>query len=366
MKRSPSLLLSLCLTLGMLSTAAQATEWHNPIDSAAVARGVDNIHGRGFCLNNYTRLPESAHGIIRDAVWGLAQNSAGLYLEFTTNSPELTVRYEVTGGHAMPHMPATGVSGVDLYNERGQRCWGSYSFGTPITYSYKQLPDSTQGCRYTLYLPLYNTVRKLEIGVRDGSSFAFIPADKSAKPIVIYGTSIAQGACASRPGMAWSNLLHRQTGQPIVNLGFSGNGRLEREVIDYIVQIPASLYIVDCMPNMDFTEDSIYTLVLNTVHQIRESHPQTPILLTEHPGYANRETNAYERNQDALRDRAQRKAYAQLQKEGVKGLHYLSREELGMPADALVDIIHPSDYGMEIYARAHARKVAKILKLKLY
>ena len=67
MKRSPSLLLSLCLTLGMLSTAAQATEWHNPIDSAAVARGVDNIHGRGFCLNNYTRLPESAHGIIRDA-----------------------------------------------------------------------------------------------------------------------------------------------------------------------------------------------------------------------------------------------------------------------------------------------------------
>ena len=360
------LTLLLSLIFGTLSVTVRATEWHNPIDPVDVARGIDNIHGRGFCLNNYARLPESAHGTVRDAVWGLAQNSAGLYLEFTTDSPDITVRYEVAGGHAMPHMPATGVSGVDLYNERGQRCWGSYSFGSPVTYSYSQLPDTTQACRYTLYLPLYNTVQKLEIGVRDGSSFTFIPADRSTAPIVIYGTSIAQGACASRPGMVWSNLLHRQTGQPIVNLGFSGNGRLEREVVDYIVSIPASLYIVDCMPNMNFTKDSVCTLVLNTVRQIRENHPDTPILLVEHPGYANRETNAYQHDQDEFCDQAQRKAYAQLQQEGVKRLYYLSREELGMPADAMVDIIHPSDYGMEIYARAHARKVAKILKLKLH
>lgn len=364
MKHSSILLLSLCMTLGLLLPAAQATEWHNPIDSTAVARGVDNIHGRGFCLNNYARLPESARGTVRDDVWGLAQNSAGLYLEFTTDSPELTVRYEVTGGHAMPHMPATGVSGVDLYNERGQRCWGSYSFGTPVTYSYKQLPDSTQGCQYTLYLPLYNTVRKLEIGVRDGSSFAFIPADKNTKPIVIYGTSIAQGACASRPGMAWTNILHRLTGMPVVNLGFSGNGRLEPEVIAYVASIPAALYIVDCMPNMYVPEDSVYTLVLNAVRQFRRLRPDTPILIVEHPGYANGATNAEQRGKDEYPDRAQRRAYADLRDEGIKEVYYLNRNELAMPTDGMVDHIHPSDYGMEAYAAAYHKAVRKILKLK--
>lgn len=47
-------------------------------------------------------------------------------------------------------------------------------------------------------------------------------------PIVLYGTSIAQGACASRPGMAWGNIVSRSLEIPLINLGFSGNGKLEK------------------------------------------------------------------------------------------------------------------------------------------
>lgn len=350
------------LAAGILSGGAQGTVWHDPL---ALPGGGDYIHGRGFALNDYTRLPEPAREKVRDAVWNLSRNSAGLYLQFTTDSPDITVQYEVTGGHAMPHMPATGVSGVDLYNGRGERCWGDYSFGTPITYTYRGLP-ACDGA-YTLYLPLYNTVKQLKVGVREGASFAFLPAeeaDGAGKRIVIYGTSITHGACASRPGMAWTNILHRLTGMPTVNLGFSGNGRLEPEVIDYVASIPAALYIVDCMPNMYVEEDSVYTLVLNAVRQFRRLRPETPLLLTEHPGYANRNTNTARPLEDERVDRAQRRAYAQLKKEGVKNLYYLSREEIGMPTDGMVDYIHPSDYGMEAYAKAYAKAVGKILKPK--
>ncbi|WP_294597345.1 SGNH/GDSL hydrolase family protein [uncultured Rikenella sp.] len=361
MKQIQTIFLSL-LAAGSFAVRAQSpVVWHDPL--AAADTETDYIHGRGFRLNDYTRLPESARHVVREAVWSLSRNSAGLYLQFITDSPEITVQYEVTGAHAMPHMPATGVSGVDLYNGRGERCWGSYSFGHPIAYTYRELPDTAQATTYTLYLPLYNTVRELKIGVREGSAFEFVPRETQL-PIVVYGTSIAQGACASRPGMAWTNLLQRMTERPVVNLGFSGNGRLEPEMIGYVTSIPAALYVVDCMPNMYVPEDSIYTLVMNAVRQFRQTRPETPILLVEHPGYANRQTNAAKRGEDGRADRAQRRAFADLRREGIKGLHYLSRREIGMPADGMVDYIHPSDYGMEAYAQAYRRAVEKILKRK--
>lgn len=362
-----SLLSLLAAGIGTAGAQPDGIVWHDPIREA-VAAGASYVHGRGFALNDYTRLPESARHTVREPLWNLSRNSAGLYLSFTTDSPDITVRYSVSGPHAMPHMPATGVSGVDLYNGRGERCWGDYSFGEPIVYNYRALEETTEGgTTYTLYLPLYNTVKQLEIGVRDGASFGFVPADTTfaeERPIVVYGTSIAQGACASRPGMAWTNRLHRLTGREVVNFGFSGNGRLEPEVIDWVASVPAALYIVDCMPNMYAVEDSVYKRAVNAVRQFRRLRPETPILLVEHPGYANRETNRNRRSEDDRTDAGLRRAYADLKREGIKGLHYLSREAIGMPQEGMVDYIHPSDLGMEAYAQAYARAVRKILKRK--
>ncbi|MEZ6091654.1 MAG: SGNH/GDSL hydrolase family protein [Pirellulaceae bacterium] len=76
---------------------------------------------------------------------------------------------------------------------------------------------------YALYLPLYNGVDTMRIGVAEGSRFETMsPRDK---PIVFYGTSITHGACASRPGMVHTAILGRRFDMPVVNLGFSGNGK---------------------------------------------------------------------------------------------------------------------------------------------
>ena len=159
--------------------------------------------------------------------------SAGLAISFKTNSPEIVIKYKVSGAVSFAHMPATGVSGVDLYavGKDGQQLWcrGAYSFNDTIVYSFKGLdendslnPFHSKGGEYTLYLPLYNTITWLNIGTLDGYTFAPSPLRKE-KPVVVYGTSIAQGGCASRPGMAWPAIVGRKFDRPVINLGFSGN-----------------------------------------------------------------------------------------------------------------------------------------------
>ena len=64
----------------------------------------------------YNRLPARAEKIVRPPVWSLSQQSAGLCLRFITDARTIHARWVLTSEElAMPHMPATGVSGVDLY-----------------------------------------------------------------------------------------------------------------------------------------------------------------------------------------------------------------------------------------------------------
>ena len=53
-------------------------------------------------------------------------------------------------------------------------------------------------------------------------------------------------------------------------------------------------------------------------------------------------------------NRASRKAYEQIQSEGIKDVYYLSREDLNIPSGGWVDYVHPSDFGMQQQAAAVA------------
>ncbi len=341
--------------------------WHDPMKEAFPV-----IQNQGFqdeMKHSYARLPDRAKNVVRPAVWGLSRNSAGLAIYFSSNATEIQVRYQVTGGIAMPHMPATGVSGIDLYrmtkDGEEQFCFGSYNIQPTSTYTYRITPSQgdSQNTEYRLYLPLYNSVKTLEIGVpaEKGTTFKFIPASKE-KPIVLYGTSIAQGACASRPAMAWATILQRSLDLPLINLGFSGNGRLEPEVLRFIAEIDARMYILDCMPNL-FNEEAekITELATNAVRDLRVQH-SVPILLVEHDGYGDMVTNENRRKAVMKSNQALRKAYEQLQDAGIQELYYISREELNLSPDGWVDGTHPTDLGMQQQAQAVGEKVRAILE----
>ena len=346
-------------------TISAQTKWVNPLDL-----GDNIVHGRwwnGELKDSYHRLPPRAESKVRGAVWGLSKQSAGLSVCFHTNAPSVKVRYKVKGGLNMFHMPTTGVSGVDLYatDANGVLRWCAskfnLSFKDTINYEFKDLTYFTgeeKGYDFELFLPLYNEVTWMEIGVPEDRDLRFIPAS-AEQPIVVYGTSIVQGACASRTGMAWTNIVHRELGYPVINLGFSGNGQLEEEMFDFLAEIDARLFVIDCLPNMEEERtELIYDRLLKGVSILRKkSH--APILLVEY-SYANGTSSQQSVDKYTRNNREQQRAYRTLQERGEKDIFYLSKDELGFTQETMVEGLHPNDFGMRQYADAYVRKLREI------
>lgn len=358
---------------GLAAVAQSPVEyvWWNPSQG-----DFSVIEGQGWSgkdiQNPYDRLPAIAEKTVRKDVWNLSHNAAGLMIRFRASTDQLVVRYKVGGKQALPHMAATGVSGVDLYagNSDGDWLWcaGKYIFGDTIRYTFANLePNDTyhqKGREYRLYLPLYNNVKWLEIGVPKGVNVTPLPV-RVDKPIVVYGTSIAQGACASRPGMAWPAILGRKLDRPLINLGFSGNGRLEKEVVDYVQQIDAKLYVLDCLPNLVATvniqPEEIKNRIIETVKTLRQKRPTTPILAVEHAGYSDGGINLTRRKLYSDANGLMQQAFAQLKQEGVNGLYLLPKSDINLDSDAMVDGTHPTDLGMQQYADAYEKRIRAIL-----
>lgn len=360
-------LLSVVIFLLSLSSYAQPVDWYNPENVAypvVQAQAVPGMEREGY----YHRLPLKCKESFPLRVWNLGKQTAGEYLTFTTDSKDITVRYKVTLRHAMPHMPATGVSGLDLYtyDKHGEELWlpGKYSFKDTVTYTYSSIdPVNVRGKSriYNLFLPLYNGVEWLEIGVNSGSTFRFEPLE-SIKPIVTYGTSICQGACASRPAMAWTNILSRRLDRPVVNLGFSGSALHERAVIDFVSEVDAAVYVLDGLPNScRLPEPELVDTLVNAVKRIRAKKPHTPILMVDHLGYPHGSVYKKQRELQENALKSVGKAYKALQDEGVKGLYLLTYEEIGMVGEMTVEGVHVSDYGMTQYADAYEKILREIL-----
>lgn len=357
-----SILLQILLSL--LASVPCAAKWLNPADVVCGRWWGDELKG------TYHRMPDRAQHDVRSAVWNLSKQSAGLSIKFHSNAPSIRVRYQVTGGLNMFHMPTTGVSGLDLYatDADGLLRWCAsrfnLSFKDTINYEFRHITYFTgdrRGYDYELFLPLYNEVKWMEIGVDDDYDLQLYPITQES-PIVVYGTSIGQGACASRTGMAWTNIVKRETGYPLVNLAFSGNGMLEEEVFKYLNEIDAKLYILDCLPNL--TEDKvplIFDRTLRGVEMLRAEHPDVPILLVEHH-YANASSSQRAIDRYADSNSEQRRAYDTLRQRGVADIYYLSHEELAFTQESMVEGIHPNDIGMREYADAYIRKIYEIFK----
>jgi hypothetical protein len=328
-----------------------------------------DLEGQGWkdTKSPFDRLPAKAEGVVRDAVWGLSRHSAGMAVRFVTDAPAIHARWALISKNlAMAHMPATGVSGVDLYVKAEDGKWRWLSIGQPkdITNTVKLVGPLPSGKReYLLYLPLYNGVSSVEIGIPKDNVISKAPAYAAGheKPLLFYGTSITQGGCASRPGMVHTAILGRWFERPVINLGFSGNGRMEPEMAKLFAELDPAVYILDCLPNMAPKEVS--ERVEPFVHTLRKARQTTPILLVEDRSYSNSflVTSSRDRNQQSRA--ALKTAYQNLQKAGVTNLHYLQGEDLlGQDNEGTVDSSHPTDLGFFRQAEAFARALRDILK----
>ncbi len=325
------------------------------------------IEGQGWWDTDspFGRLPERAKSDIRPTVWDLSRHSAGLCVRFMTDAPSISARWTLLHANlAMPHMPASGMSGLDLYTKlKGKWVWAGVGIPNGQTTSLSLGGNFTPGLReYMLYLPLYNGVTSVELGVDAKSSLRAAPhrAGKKAAGFVVYGTSITQGGCACRSGMGYPEILARTLDCHSVNLGFSGNGPLEIEIIRLMAELDPAVYILDCLPNM--TADQVRDRTEPAVHALRAAHPNTPIVLVENITYQRAPVQTAGKAGHEEKNKELKAAWLRLRKAKVKGLFYvpggklLGRDNLGT-----VDGVHPTDVGFMRLAQALEPLMKKLL-----
>lgn len=304
-------------------------------------------------LTRYERLPDSLQHISRKPLWELGRNSAGLAVRFRSNSTRIAAKWEVLLNRSMNHMTPTGIKGLDLYCLQNGK-WVFAGSGRPqgkvntATIVKNMLPVERE---YLLYLSLYDGVTSLAIGV-DSLSELSQPAVNlplREKPVVFYGTSILQGGCASRPGMAHTNILERRLNRECINLGFSGNALLDLEIAHVAAGVDAAMFVLDFVPNA--TVEQMKERAGKFYSIIRSKHPDTPVLFVEDPIFTHSPFDTAIAKEVKDKNATLNAFFQSLKQRGEKNIYLLSsRDIIGRDGEATVDGVHFTDLGFMRYA----------------
>ncbi len=319
--------------------------WFDPRDDSFDLMGFEWIKKDSV----YRRLPVHPDWEIRDAVDQLANHTAGGQVRFSTDSRKILIKVRLREKSDMYHMPATGQSGFDLYLQDGMNKKYVKTTRFPhdtIQYQVELFNVKEREMRsFIINFPLYNGVNSVLIGIEENARIKKPPPLSFPGKIVIYGTSITQGGCVARPGMAYSNILSRRLDAEFINLGFSGNGKGEPALAHLINQISdVKLIILDYEANAGKT-------IVNTLEPfidiLRGKHPETPILIMSKIRYANEADGSPDYKLLLEKRDFQRALVEKKNTQGDKEIFFLDGSTvLGEDYDeCTVDGVHPTDLG---------------------
>lgn len=335
-----------------LPSATDDMNWHEVSDFTLLGRAYPDS------LPLYSRIPAFLKESTRDALYDLGQNTAGMAVRFRSDSPRLALDWKSLNSDNSTNMAVMATRGADLYWLTPDGQWRFLAparpMGDPTTWLIIENMEPEMR-EYMLHLPLYDGLQYCRIGtapesVIDTPQAVWPRAD--IKPVVIYGSSIQQGATASRPGMAASNILRRELGVETINLGFSANAHLDYEIAEIMADIDASVYVLDFVPNALPWE--IDEKTEKFVNILRSRRPDVPLIFVEDPAFTHTQLDTSARNYYLdTKNKAVKAVYDKMVADGLDNTYYLTSDRL-LPGDGdgSSDSIHFSDYGIRTYCDA--------------
>lgn len=299
------------------------------IDGLAIADG-----------EKFWRLPPEIHDKVNPGVTTMSRQSSGARVRFSTDSKKLSVKVRIVNDATMPHMPYTGSSGIDVF------CNGIFlgnkgpADHTVREYEFEcELPGVMSDIK--IYLPLYNETGGLWISVDDDARIAEPKPYRFPKPTVFYGSSITQGGCANKPSNCYMAILSRMLDMQYIGLGFSGAGKGEQIVADYIAGLDMGVFVMDYDYNAENAE------YLEKTHEpffrtVRTAQPELPIILVSKPDFDPNNP------MDHARRNVIKKTYENALAAGDKKVWFVDGETLwgtDMRESCSTDKVHPNDLG---------------------
>lgn len=315
------------------------------------------IHGVFGENGMFRRMPEEVAKSVSEGVYSLHSNGAGGRVRFVTDSSYVAIKTEYIPGK-MPHFAFSGSAGFDMYVKNGDenRYMGTFMPPLDVKDGYESVIDFQESGEklITINLPLYSSVSKLYIGLKDDCVLKEAPEYRVKKPVVYYGSSITQGGCASKPGSSYQSILSRRFDCDYINLGFSGNARGEDEMVDYIKGLEMSVFVLDYDHNAPSTEH------LEQTHNkmfkvIRAAQPTLPIVIMPRPKF-------YLTAEEEIRYEIVHNTYLEAKEAGDENVYFISgRKLMELVGDnGTVDNCHPTDSGFFSMACAVAEVFEEI------
>jgi len=300
----------------------------------------------------FKRLPDSVAEATSKGVMGLYRCTAGGRVRFSTDSDFVVIRAEEPHIHRMYHTTLMMSAGFDLFLD--DPVSGESVFYDIFKPPYDMVDNFTAMIKFpdrkkryiTINFPLYGEVSSFYLGLAEGSEVGGGARYRNEKPVVYYGSSITQGACASRAGNAYPAIISRRLNIDYINLGFSGKGKAEDAIVDYMSTLDMSVFVSDYdhnAPNVEYLRATHYKMY----EKIRAAHPDIPYVMITRPDFLKKGTD---REDSVLRRQvildSFHKAYVE---RGDRNVYFIDGEGFfnGEYADCcLVDDTHPSDFGM--------------------
>lgn len=309
------------------------------------------------------RLPLDIAEATSSSVAHLALETAGGRLRFSTDSSYVAIKAVMPYINRFAHMPMTGTTGFDLYvdTDGGSRFVKSFKPDVSIQGGYESIIKfGSRKMRFiTINFPSYNAVDDLYIGLQSDARVGLGEFYRSKLPIVYYGSSITQGACSSRPGLIYQNIITRRLDFDYMNLGFSGSGRAELPLVNYMASLNMLAFVNDYdhnAPSVDYlreTHQRMYDI-------IRTSHPDIPYIMLSRPDFVTNKPAEAAARRDVIVD-----TFRYARKNGDNNVYYIDGEGIFRGPDedcCTVDGTHPNDIGMIKMADAIGRIIERALR----
>jgi lysophospholipase L1-like esterase len=331
--------------------------------------GLYEPYGGGpFC-----RIPEAVGEATSKAVKGLNYNTSGGRVRFTTDAAYIAICCKIRTPSGSAIMNPIVKSGFDLYIDDpkvGGRKPHAIFVNTVVPnangdgmYADRfRMPEGEHSV--TINFPLYNGIYELYIGLPEGASLKEGLPYENEKPIVFYGSSITQGAAASRPGLSYVSMVCRRLNADFRNLGFAGAAKAEEAMIEYLASLDMCCFVQDYdhnapdVPHLRATHYKLYK-------RIRETHPDIPILLLSRPGFNTFSKKGNSRSDDSIARRdVVIDTFRAARAEGDERVWYIDGESFFSGPDeteCTVDGVHPNDIGMLKMADSVHQTMLRIL-----
>ena len=343
-----------------VSLNAQQTRYHDAAKLTVIGKAIPTS-------KEFTRIDTAAYKFNDAVIEEYACHSTGLAVVFATDSPFIKAKWQTSGKNASENMTAIAQKGLDLYIRQNGK-WVFAGVGRPKMENgpdyaahsgtiVKSMASGRKEC--LLYLPLYDRLDSLFIGVEDGSYIE--PLDNPFRyRIVVKGSSVTHGLAASRPGMTYAARFGRDNGLYCFNIGFSGQSKLQKEYAEYLADIEADAFIFDAISNP--SAEIIHERFDEFVDIIRAAHPDVPLIFMQTERRESRNFDTWREDFEARKQTAAEQEIRERMKSD-KHIYFLPSDDfLGDEHIATSDGSHPTDLGFTYMLESISPKILKILR----